>query len=151
MLAVTPETKALYDELRSIDPSSGKAVRFPERVFRAAGPDAAKVYDLLANTDPALFDEHYGALPPDIQRAVASLSPIHTAQLISAPVEIATAARDPYFPLSQARALADTSPHAHLTVTSLLAHATPRIDRRYLAELRRLNAFFVRSLSAATR
>ena len=35
-----------------------------------------------------------------------------------------------------------------LTVTSLLAHATPRLSVRYLAELRRLNGFFVRALAA---
>jgi hypothetical protein len=33
-------------------------------------------------------------------------------------------------------------------VTSLLSHATPRLSPRYLAELGRLNGFFVRSLAA---
>ena len=150
MLAVTPETEELYDQLRSIDPDSDKPVRFPERAFRAAGPDAAKLYDLLANTDPALFDERYGALPTAIHQAVASLSPIHTAHRIRAPVEIATAPRDAYFPLSQARALAAASPQVRLTVTSLLAHATPRLSTRYVAELRRLDAFFVRALAGVT-
>lgn len=149
MLAVTPETEELNDRLRAIDPDSDEPVRFPERAFRSAGPDAATLYDLLANTDPARFDELYAALPTDIRRAVASLSPVHAAHRIRAPVEIATAPRDVYFPLSQARALAAASPQVRLTVTSLLAHAAPRLSARYVAELGRLDAFFVRSLRAA--
>ena len=66
-----------------------------------------------------------------------------------APVEIVTAPRDRYFPVAESRALVDASPRVRLTVTSLLAHATPRLDPRYLAELGRLNGFFVRSLLAA--
>jgi acetyl esterase/lipase len=150
MLAVTPATEALCDELRAIDPDSGETVQFPVSAFRRAGPEAETLYDLLANTDPQRFDELYGALPTEIHRTVASLSPIHIAPRLRAPVEIATAPRDAYFPLSQARALAAASPHVRLTVTSLLAHATPRLSPRYVAELRRLDAFFVRALVAAT-
>lgn len=150
MLAPTPETEELYNRLRAIDPDSGERIHFPERAFRAAGLDAAKLYDLLANTNAARFDQLYGALPADIHRAVASLSPIHAAHRICAPVEIATAPRDPYFPLSQARALTAAAPQMRLTVTSLLAHATPRLSPRYLAELSRLDAFFVRALAAVT-
>jgi acetyl esterase/lipase len=149
MLAVTPETDALYHQLRAIDPDSGKAVQFPEHAFRRAGAEAERLYDLLANTSPERFDELYGALPGDIHRAVASLSPIRVADRIRAPVEIATAPRDTYFPLSQARALAAASPQVRLTITSLLAHATPRLSPRYLVELSRLDAYFVRALAAA--
>jgi hypothetical protein len=52
--------------------------------------------------------------------------------------------------MREAQALAAASPRVRLTVTSLLAHATPRLSARYLAELRRLNAFFVRAFTAAT-
>jgi pimeloyl-ACP methyl ester carboxylesterase len=150
MLAVTPATEALCNELRAIDPDSGEPVRFAELAFRRAGPEAETLYDLLANRDPQRFDELYGALPTRIHRIVASLSPIHVAPRIRAPVEIATAPRDAYFPLSQARALAAAAPNVRLTITSLLAHATPRLSPRYVAELRRLDAFFVRALVAAT-
>ena len=68
---------------------------------------------------------------------------------LRAPVEIVTAPRDRYFPVAESRALVAASPRVRLTVTSLLAHATPRLDPRYLAELGRLNGFFVRSLHAA--
>ena len=67
---------------------------------------------------------------------------------LRAPVEIVTAPRDRYFPVDESRALAAASPLVRLTVPSLLAHATPRLHPRYLAELGQLNGFFVRALAA---
>ena len=148
MLAVTPATDDLRAELRSARPD--ESAELPERAFRRAGLEAEQLYALLANTEPERFDELYDALPAGIHRAVASLSPVHVAHRIRAPVEIATAPHDAYFPLSQARALAVSSSEVRLTVTSLLAHATPRLSLRYLAELGRLDAFFVRALASAT-
>jgi hypothetical protein len=136
--------------LRALDHESRDPVQLPEHAFREAGPEAYRLYALLANTDPARFDELYDALPDHVRRAVVSLSPVHVAQGLRAPVEIATAPRDAYFPVSEARALAAASPHVRLTVTSLLTHATPRLDARYVAELRRLDALFVRALTEAT-
>ena len=150
MLAVTPATAALCRELRALTPDSPVPVELPERPFRDAGPEADRLYDLLGNTDPARFDQLYDRLPADVRAAVVALSPIHAAQRLRAPAEIVTAPHDPYFPISEARALSAASPHVRLTVTSLLAHATPRVSARYLAELRRLDAFFVRALAAAT-
>jgi hypothetical protein len=68
---------------------------------------------------------------------------------LRAPVEIVTAPRDRYFPVAESRALVAATPHARLTVTSLLAHATPRLHPRYLTELGRLDGFFVRALREA--
>lgn len=150
MLAVTPATSALCRELRALDPDSTSAVELPERAFREAGVEAERLYDLLANTDPARFDRLYEALPVHVRSAALSLSPIHVARHLHAPVEIATAPHDRYFPIAEAQALAAASPHVRLTITSLLAHATPRLSARYLAELRRLDAFFVRAFTAAT-
>lgn len=150
MLAVTPATSALCRELRELDPDSGRAVELPERAFREAGADAQRLYDLLANTDTAQFDRLYEALPVHVRSAAVSLSPIHVARHLHAPVEIATAPQDRYFPITEAQTLAAASPHVRLTVTSLLAHATPRLSARYLAELRRLDSFFLRSFRAAT-
>jgi pimeloyl-ACP methyl ester carboxylesterase len=149
MLAVTPATSALCRELRALDPDSGRAIDLPEPAFREAGADAERLYDLLANTDPEQFDRLYEALPDDVRSAAASLSPIHVARRLHAPVEIATAPQDRYFPIHEAEAFVAASPRVRLTVTSLLAHATPRLSTRYLAELRRLDAFFVRSFTAA--
>jgi hypothetical protein len=149
MLAVTPETAILCRELRALDHESNPVV-LPEHAFRQAGAEAERLYDLLANTDPARFDGLYDALPANVRAAVVSLSPVHAAGNLHAPVEIATAPQDKYFPLTEAQALAAASPQVRVTVTSLLAHATPRVGARNLAELYRLYAFFVRAFRAST-
>lgn len=148
MLPATPSTAALCRELRALA-TTDSAVDLPAQAFREAGPDAESVFALLENTNPAQFDVLYDALPSEVRAAVVSLSPVRMAELLRAPVEIATAPQDAYFPLSQARALVAASPRVRLTITSLLAHATPRLSAAYLAELRRLDAFFVRALRAA--
>jgi pimeloyl-ACP methyl ester carboxylesterase len=150
MLAATPATASLCRELRVLDPDPAGPVGLPEHVFRQAGSEAERLYDLLTNTDPVRFDGLYDALPAHIHEAVFALSPVHVAGQLEVPVEIATAPRDRYFPVAEAQALAATSAHVRITVTSLLAHATPRLSGRYLKELRQLNAFFVRGLAAAT-
>jgi len=150
MLPVTPATSALCSELRALDPDSADAIELPEQAFREAGADADRLYALLANTDPERFDHLYEALPVYVRSTAASLSPIQVARHLHSPVEIATAPQDRYFPLAEAQALAAASPRVRLTVTSLLAHATPRLSAPYLAELRRLDAFFMRSFTAAT-
>ena len=63
MLAVTPATASLCKELRALDHESSSPVELPERAFREAGAEAERLYDLLANTDPARFDSLYAALP----------------------------------------------------------------------------------------
>lgn len=146
MLATTPANDALCQELRALEPGS----RLPEGAFRKAGPEAERLYALLANSEPERFDALSAALPDHIRAAIVSLSPIHVAERLRAPVEIAIAPHDAYFPVSEARALAAAAPRVRLTVTSLLAHATPRLHPRYVVELRRLDAFFVRALAAAT-
>jgi acetyl esterase/lipase len=149
-LAVTNATAELCQALRALDHESSAPVELPAHAFREAGPDAGRLYDLLANSDPGRFDSLFAALPTHIRDAVVSLSPIHVAQRLDAPVEIATAPEDRYFPVAESRALAAASPHVRLTVTSLLAHATPRFDVRSVAELHKLYAFFTRSFRAAT-
>ena len=149
MLAVTPATTALCNELRALDPDSRVVPDLPEHAFRTAGSEAERLYDLLANTDPSRFDELYDALPGHVREAVVSLSPIHVAPQLHAPVEIATAPQDTYFPVAEAQRLVSASQQIRLTVTPLLAHATPRLAARNLADLGRLNAFFVRALAAA--
>jgi hypothetical protein len=148
MLSPTPATAALCEELRGIDPSAVDAVEFREAAFHAAGAEALAVFELLSNRDPNCFGDLYAALPEHIRSTVADLSPLQHAASLRAPVEIATAPRDRYFPVAESRALVAASPRVRLTVTSLLAHATPRLSVRYLAELGRLNAFFVRALEA---
>jgi pimeloyl-ACP methyl ester carboxylesterase len=148
MLPLTPATAALSNELRNTDPASPAALDFPESAFREAGDEAMTLFRVLKNRDPAHFDELYAALPAEIRSTVEDLSPVKAAPRLQAPVEIATAPRDTYFPVAESRALVASSPHVRLTVTSLLAHATPRLSPRYLAELGHLNGFFVRALAA---
>jgi len=150
MLAVTDATAELCRALRALDYESSAPVELPVRAFHEAGTEAGRLYDLLANSDPHRFDSLFSALPPHVRKAVVSLSPLHVARRLDAPVEIATAPEDKYFPVAESRALAAASPHVRLTVTSLLAHATPRIDVRTLTELHKLYAFFTRSFRAAT-
>ncbi len=148
MLPPTAAATALCAALRALDPSTTTAPTFPEAAFREAGDDALTLLRLLSNRDPARFDELYAALPEQIRSTVEELSPINAAPRLAAPVEIATAPRDRYFPVAESRSLVAASACVRLTVTSLLAHATPRLSPRYLAELGRLNGFFVRSLAA---
>lgn len=149
MLPPTPAAATLCNELRSLDPASATARDFREDAFRNAGDAAVTLFDLLSNRDAARFDDLYAALPAQIRSTAQDLSPLHVASGLQAPVELATAPRDRYFPVAESRALVAASSYIRLTVTSLLAHATPRLSPRYLAELGRLNGFFVRALAAA--
>jgi pimeloyl-ACP methyl ester carboxylesterase len=150
ILPADPGIQALTAELRAVDfESADPAGPFRDRSFHELGDDAERVLALLTNRDPARFDGLYAALPAHVKATVAALSPLQAAPGLRAPVEIVTAPRDRYFPVAESRALVAAAPLARLTVTSLLAHATPRLDVRYLAELGRLDGFFVRALLAA--
>jgi pimeloyl-ACP methyl ester carboxylesterase len=144
------DAATLGQELRtlavdSIDPLS--QLRSPSR--EQLGPAATAVRELLANRDAGRFDALYEALPAGIRETVESLSPVCSAERVLAPVEIATAPQDRYFPVAESLALA-ARPQVRVTITSMLAHATPRLDPRNLAGLARLDRFFVRSLLAAS-
>jgi pimeloyl-ACP methyl ester carboxylesterase len=143
-----PANEILASELRSVDPNSGD----PLLPFRTSGPlddGAAALHALLANQDPERFDELYRALPGAARESVESLSPLRAASRLAAPVEIATAPRDTYFPVAESVALAGMNPRVTLTVTEALAHAAPKLTRAGLAGLVRLHLFFTRSLAAA--
>jgi pimeloyl-ACP methyl ester carboxylesterase len=151
LLPPSPAATALCTELRAIDPDGDDPLAsLRERSFDGLGGDAASLFALLVNRNPDRFDELYAALPESVKTTVTSLSPVHGAARVLAPVEIVTAPRDKYFPVAEAEALVRAAPNARLTVTSLLAHATPRLTPRGLAEVGRLNGFFVRSLRAAS-
>ena len=143
-----PENEILASELRAVEPNSGD----PLLPFRTSGPldeGAAALHALLANRDPERFDELYEALPGAARESVESLSPLRAASRLVAPVEIATAPHDTYFPVAESVALAGVNPRVTLTVTEALAHAAPTFTRTGLAGLVRLHLFFTRSLAAA--
>jgi pimeloyl-ACP methyl ester carboxylesterase len=147
-LPCNPANELLASELRAVDPNFAD----PLLPFRMSGPlddGAAALHALLANRDPERFDELYRALPVAARESVESLSPIRAASGLVAPVEIATAPHDTYFPVAESLALAGLNPRVTLTVTEALAHAAPTLTRAGLAGLVRLHLFFTRSLAAA--
>ena len=148
MLPASEDAEALGRELSALTPDTSdplSLLRAPSP--RPLGPGPAAVRALLANRDPERFDALYSALPHAIRETVEALSPVRCAPRVLAPVEIATAPQDKYFPVDESLALADL-PRVRVTVTSVLAHATPRLDPRNLAGLVRLDRLFVRTLLA---
>jgi pimeloyl-ACP methyl ester carboxylesterase len=118
------------------------------RRFPRAGlsPSALAVLDLTLNRDPGRFDTLYAALPAEMRAAGARLSPLAGADRLRAPIELASAPCDRYFPPAESRALARAASSIRVTVTSALAHADPRIGLRDLRGLAQLWGFGVRAL-----
>ena len=116
-------------------------------------PAARPVVELLANRDPARFDRLYAALPAAFRASIVRLSPLAAADRLRAPVEIASAPHDKYFPLAETRALARAARHSHvrLTVTSTLHHAVPNLSLSDFADLFRFDSWAVRSLRGLRR
>ncbi len=130
-----PNSLALFRRLR------------PERL----DPSARALVELLANRDPSRFDRLYAALSPVLRASVERLSPLAGAARLRAPVEIASAPHDKYFPLGETRALARAArdTHVRLTVTSTLHHAIPSLSLSDIADLFRFDGWVVRMLQAA--
>ena len=82
---------------------------------------------LLANRDPARFDELYAALSPGTRALVQELSPLSRIGHVVAPVELASSPLDPFFPVEESRALAQAGRDVRLTVTPALLHVKPRL------------------------
>ncbi len=150
-LPSTPDVRALASALKRLDPLAPDPLSaLRQSPCRSLGPAASHAQALLLNRDPSRFAELYAALPEDVRRVVAMLSPVRSAAWLTAPVEIATAPRDRYFPLAESLALESEVRHVRITVTSALAHATPRLSLGNLVALTQLEGFFARSLSAAS-
>jgi dienelactone hydrolase len=114
-------------------------------------PEAESVVALIANRDPRRFDELYAALPVGVRSAIAGLSPLARARQLQAPVELASAPQDKYFPVSQSRALVEKAPNARLTVTQAFAHVIPKPSLAHPLELVRFDGWVLRSLRDAAR
>ena len=153
-LPPSADRSRLLAELQRLHEGSPDPLALFRRMQPAAvGPSARALVELLANRDPARFDELYAALSPALRASVVSLSPLAGADRLRAPVEIASAPHDKYFPLSETRALARAATHAHvrLTVTSTLHHAIPSFSLSDVADLFRFDGWAVRSLEALRR
>jgi pimeloyl-ACP methyl ester carboxylesterase len=150
MLPATADVRALQSLVGRLDPTGTDPLamlrEFPRR---SLDPAAAAAHELLINRDPSRFPDLYAALPESAQDAVLSLSPLRRAANLVAPVEIATAPRDAYFPVAESLALAAQADRVRVTVTTALAHAVPTLSFRSIGGIARLHGFFVRSLAAA--
>jgi putative flippase GtrA/acetyl esterase/lipase len=122
----------------------------PDDLRARLGTEGRAVADVLANRDPARFEELFEALPASVHALVADLSPARRTLEIDAAVELVTAPDDGYFPLGEAEQLADALPAARLTVTAALEHVRLRATPRGAVELLRLGGATIRSLRAAS-
>jgi pimeloyl-ACP methyl ester carboxylesterase len=139
----------LLTRLRAVDDDAPA----PLGILRARwtselGRRARMVVMLLQNRDPRRFDRLYARLPRSFRARMRRLSPIIAVRRLEAPIEIASAPRDKYFPLSESRALARQA-DVRITVTSTLEHAIPEASPSGVADLFRFHAFIVRALRRA--
>ena len=120
-----------------------------ERPTGDLGCGARAVVRLLANRDPRRVDALYRGLPEGVRSDLEKLSPLAGEGKIEAPVELATAPRDKYFPPSESFAVAPIAEDHRVTVTEALEHAEPGFEVRELPAFVLLDAFVVRSLREA--
>lgn len=125
----------------------------PLGLFRRLRPDRVPqperaVVRLLANRDLARFDRLYGDLPAAFRASIVRLSPLADANRLRAPVDIASAPRDKYFPLTETKDLVHAARHSRvrLTVTSTLHHAVPSFSLSDVSALLRFDGWAVRSV-----
>ncbi|MGH3089883.1 MAG: hypothetical protein ACRDSJ_21595, partial [Rubrobacteraceae bacterium] len=111
-------------------------------------PETESLIKLLLNRDPERFDELYADLSPRMREEIEALSPASGANRIEAPVEIASAPRDEYFPVAESKMLEGDVPDLRLTVTPALKHVEP--DPEDIPALLALNGFVVRSFEEAS-
>jgi dienelactone hydrolase len=104
---------------------------------------------LLANRAAARFDRLYARLPRRVREHAERLSPLAAAARLRAPVLLASAPHDKYFPPAEALALARAAPRVQVTITPTLQHAVPKLSLNDLGGLFRFDAFLVRVLKAA--
>ena len=149
MLPPTAAAAGFNCTVRALDTASDDPLA-PLRTSPSDPFDRAtnSVRELLANQDPARFDDLHDSLPTEIRSTIEMLSPVCVATRIRAPIEIATAPRDTYFPVAESLALRSAR-KARVTITPALAHANPRLDLDSLNGIAQLGGFFVRSLVAA--
>ena len=113
------------------------------------GPDATAVVALLANRDPARFDELYARLPDGVKEDLEAFSPLARTGRIRAPVEVATGPEDKYFPASESRNLDAVAPDLRVTVTPAIDHAQLEVSPGKMAAFAGFDAFVVRTLREA--
>ena len=142
--------RTLLSELDEVDRLSPDPLSvFRGRPTGGLGPEARSVVEMLANEDPERFDELYARLPARTRADLAKLSPLAGGGEVEAPVELASAPRDKYFPLSESYALESLAPDLRVTVTGALDHANIVVSPGRIPAFIRMNGFVVRSLREA--
>ena len=149
-LEAGPERERLLAEVGDVTLEEGDPL---ERLL-AGGlddltPSSLAVVRLLTNTDCETFDDLRAALPEETGALLKVLSPLHVAAAVRAPVELVVPESDPYFPPSEAEALAAALSSVRLTVTSTLDHTRPMLSRVRPRAFGRFAGFVVRGLGAA--
>ncbi len=141
-------TRLLADLLRLHEGSPDPLALFRRLQLKDVEPSVRPLVALLANRDPQAFDRLYAALAPAFRATITRLSPLARADRLRAPVEIASAPHDKYFPLAETKTLVRAARHAHvqLTVTSTLHHAVPSFSLSDLADLFRFDGWAVRAM-----
>jgi pimeloyl-ACP methyl ester carboxylesterase len=148
-LPASPDRSKLLAGLLRLHEGSPDPLALFRRLEPAqVAPSARAVVRLLANRDPARFDRLYAALPQELRASIVRLSPLAGAARLRAPVDIASAPHDKYFPLGETKALIHAARRARvdLTVTSTLHHAVPSFSLSDLSDLVRFDGWAVRSL-----
>ncbi|MDQ4106926.1 MAG: CocE/NonD family hydrolase, partial [Actinomycetota bacterium] len=144
------DRRTLLSELDGVDRLDPNPLSvFRDRPLGDLGPEARSVVKLLANRDPGRFDDLYAELPEKTRADLAELSPLAGDGRIEAPVELASAPRDRYFPTSESYALKSIAPDLRVTVTDALDHADLEFSPARLPAFFRMNGFVVRSLREA--
>lgn len=153
MLAALPSGEDRDDlraELEEVDRlDQDPLARLRERSTGDLSVEARSVVELLANTDPELFDERYEALSPEIRMKMEKLSPLAGDGQIVAPVELASGPQDKYFPVSESFAIERIAADHRVTVSKAIDHS--EVSFSNIPAFARLDGFVVRSLREARR
>jgi dienelactone hydrolase len=143
---------ALREELEAVDdddPDPLGGLRRSPPALRS--PSGRAVAGLLANRDPRRFEILYARLPPRARAAIVRLSPLAAARRLEAPVLLASAPHDDYFPPQESRALAAAAQgtEVSVTTTTALSHVLPDPSLGSIGDLVRFDGFAVRVLERA--
>ncbi|MDQ3953561.1 MAG: alpha/beta hydrolase [Actinomycetota bacterium] len=88
-------------------------------------PDAARVYELLENTDPRRSDELVAALPETIRATLGAFSPSNHVEDLDVPVFVMQAKKDAATPWTEAVLLERALPRARLVTLDHFSHVDP--------------------------
>jgi dienelactone hydrolase len=146
-LPARPPERRLLRELEAIDDEMDDPLASLRREQPGGlGRAGRAVVALLLNRDPQRFARLFEALPARMRAAVRRLSPLLAASRLRAPVAIASAPHDKYFPVAESRALDRAAPDVDVAVTRTLSHAIPEPSPRDFIDLFRFDGFVVRAL-----